>query len=100
MRIQFDLPSEYSQRLLKFPPFPNWRGRENFYIQIFVEYINSPEFRMKELEHENRAIRRDRDQKAKDAEFWKEKAGGFLSLFRKQSAASQADPVQDETGAA
>ena len=56
MRIQFDLLSEYSRRLLKFPGFPNWRGRENFYIQVFIAYINSKEFRLKELEHENRVL--------------------------------------------
>jgi hypothetical protein len=88
MRIQFDLPREYSQRLLKFPPFPNWRGREEFYIQIFIDYMNSPEFRLKELEHENRVLRRDRDDKARSADFWKEKAGGFLSLFRKPTNAA------------
>src|SRR4051812_15068261 len=107
MRIQFNLPSEYSQRLEKCPFFPNWRGRESFYTQVFIDYMNSQEFKVKELEYENRRLERerdrlkhDRDEKTKNVQFWMERAGGFLSLFRDKCAAEAARSAQGQGNAA
>jgi hypothetical protein len=101
MHIHFWLPSDFVKRLRKHPDFPSWGGREKFYIQVFINFINSPEFKLRVLEEENRRIRNDRDQKAKNAEFWKSRAGGFQNLFPpKPNPAPPAQPDQDKTNAA
>lgn len=101
MRIQFTLPADLSERLRKHPDFPSWRGRKNFYIRIFENYVTSAEFKLRELEEENRRLRWDRDQKARDAELSKTRAGGFRNPFAPTPApVPPAQPVQDKTNAA
>lgn len=80
--VQLEVPDDIYRRLVHHPDCPGWRGRRKWILQLLIDVTNSPGFRVKELEEENRRVRRDRDQKAKDAEFWQTRAGGLTALFR------------------
>jgi hypothetical protein len=100
MRIQFTLPWNLAQRLRKHPDFPGWRGRHKFYVRVFENFINSAEFKLRELEEENRRLRLDRDQKARDVEFWKSRAGGFQSPFGPKPTPAPPANAPEKTNAA
>jgi hypothetical protein len=67
-RIQVDIPYEAYLRLLRHPDCPGWRGRNKFFGKIVMNQINSPDFKLKELEKENRRLTRERDQARQELE--------------------------------
>jgi hypothetical protein len=71
--------------------------------QILLDHMNSPEFRLAELENENKRLRADLGRlrtnlvsKTKSIHFWRDRAGGgFSSLFsRKGDALAKPDSEQ------
>jgi hypothetical protein len=101
VRIQFDFPFDLYKRLLNHPAC-SWGDREKFYAQIFTNFINSPEFRLKEAERQTRSLtwerdqaRRERDAQAKSAEFWRSRA---VDLEKAQQSANES--VQPKMDAA
>ena len=93
MHIQFWLPSDFVKRLWKHPDFPSWAGREEFYIQVFINFINSPEFKLRVLEEENRQLKSALAAQARSAEFWKKRAGGFVNPFASKPIPIPATPT-------
>jgi hypothetical protein len=99
VRIQFDFPFELYKRLLNHPAY-SWGDREKFYVQIFTNFINSPEFRLKEIEKQARSLtwerdqaRRERDVQAKSAEFWRSRAADLQKA--QQPTNESAQPKSD-----
>ena len=52
--ITFDIPDEASNRLARHPDFPTRRRGKStirdFYRKVFLEYMDSTDFRLRELE--------------------------------------------------
>lgn len=105
-RIQFDIPYEAYLQLIRHPDCPGWRGKNKFFCQMLVAQVNAPEFKIRELEKENRRlamerdqVRRELEQKVKNDEFLKRVQSGEFSrsLISKPEATETAVPATPST---
>ena len=88
--IQLKVPNDIYDLLINHPDCPGWHGRRKWILQILIDFINSPAFRIGIIEEENRRLR----ETAKSVDFWKERAGGWRSLFKPNPSTPQpAEPV-------
>jgi hypothetical protein len=97
-RIQFDIPYEAYLRLLRHPDCPGWRGRNKFFREILMNQINSADFKLKELEKENRRLTRERDQARQEVER-KAKADEFLKRVQSGEFSRSLAPKPQEAPA-